>query len=391
MEKIKYLYLFFLLALTGWPVSVFAMSSHVQGPNRAPVASAGFDQVVEVYSQVKLDGSESFDPDGDKLFYIWRILYAPEGATARLGVKKSMEICFRPDKEGVWLFGLTVTDGRLKSKMDVTRVSVKLPEKLHLPEPSPAQPDFKILKVIPLGLKGNTVSGFHIEIVNLGADYSGDLEFRIIGMDQLINGHFSLDKRVTVRDLNLKRGEKRWLTLLPNQVEWPERIRWISFGVKVDPSNRVHEVIEKNNLLEITKNRINLSSCCGICLPDSIRINGRAIKKGQRYSFPYKKYGNSIGIDFINTGEKTETITLSFVYDWSPVKSGGENILIKKYSITLAPNKERFIRFEGLRIPRKKKYKTNYTTFAVLRSHKNGYDVLYETPVTADYVEIVGK
>ncbi len=103
-----------------------------------------------------------------------------------------------------------------------------------------------------------------------------------------------------------------------------------------------------------------------------------------------KSYGTMIGINLINCCGKSKTSELHFVYDWTPLKSDGENILIRKSDITLKVG-EKYIRFDGLRIPRKEKYKKNYTIFAIIRHHKNGYDVLYETPVRADYVKIVGK
>ncbi len=52
-------------------------SSDTAGPNRPPVANAGLDQIVVVNDTVFLDGGGSFDPDGDKLIYHWKLLVAP--------------------------------------------------------------------------------------------------------------------------------------------------------------------------------------------------------------------------------------------------------------------------------------------------------------------------
>jgi len=44
--------------------------------NKPPVANAGFDQTVYESETVTLDGSGSYDPDGDDISYFW---IAPEG------------------------------------------------------------------------------------------------------------------------------------------------------------------------------------------------------------------------------------------------------------------------------------------------------------------------
>src|SRR5690606_25801255 len=46
-------------------------------PNLAPVADAGRDQAARLCSLVRLDGSGSADPEGQPLFYSWRLVDAP--------------------------------------------------------------------------------------------------------------------------------------------------------------------------------------------------------------------------------------------------------------------------------------------------------------------------
>ncbi len=391
MKKNRLLFFFTFIGLVVASITASAMSGKIKGPNRAPVADAGFDQIVEPYYQVVLDGSKSFDPDGDKLTYEWDLVAAPEGGKAKLTGDKSMISCFLPNKTGVWVVRLTVSDRRLKSESDVIQVRVKLPELSQLPGPVPTQPDFKIIKIAALGVHNNKyVDDFRVKVENTGSDYSGALDFRIVGIDQLRNGKFTLDKRLVVNDSYIRRGEEKWLTLMKQELEWPEEVRKITFALIVDPENKINELNENNNYLERTIHRFNLLPCCNVGLSDKITINGRMIRKGQRYTFPIKSYGTMIGINLINCCGKSKTSELHFVYDWTPLKPDGENILIQKSEITLNGG-EKYIRFDGLRIPRKEKYKKNYTIFAIIRHHENGYDVLYETPVRADYVKIVGK
>jgi hypothetical protein len=47
----------------------------------APVANAGLDRNVKAGALVQLDGSGSYDPDGDRLSYQWSLVSAPPGST----------------------------------------------------------------------------------------------------------------------------------------------------------------------------------------------------------------------------------------------------------------------------------------------------------------------
>jgi hypothetical protein len=79
--------------------------------NQAPRADAGPDQEVEPFSHVDLDGSASFDPDGDlPLTYSWLLVRKPEGSTAELDTLDESETGFAPDLVGVYEAELYVTD-----------------------------------------------------------------------------------------------------------------------------------------------------------------------------------------------------------------------------------------------------------------------------------------
>ena len=79
--------------------------------NVAPVANAGSNERVAVGELVTLDGSASFDPNGDALTYQWQIFSTPEGSTAALDDAGSFEPVFTADLAGDYVIKLTVSDG----------------------------------------------------------------------------------------------------------------------------------------------------------------------------------------------------------------------------------------------------------------------------------------
>jgi hypothetical protein len=97
--------------------------------NRAPVADVGMDKVISRYETVFLDGSKSFDPDGDKLYYEWQVIAAPQNATPRIFAgQRTMKNCrFRSDILGTYMIALTVYDGKLASERDVMQIRVQDP------------------------------------------------------------------------------------------------------------------------------------------------------------------------------------------------------------------------------------------------------------------------
>ena len=90
--------------------------------NRVPVANAGADQSVLRNQTVTLNGSASFDPDGDALTYTWRQI---AGATVILtSVNSAQPRLVAPGAGDVLTFSLVVSDGQTSSLPSSTSITV---------------------------------------------------------------------------------------------------------------------------------------------------------------------------------------------------------------------------------------------------------------------------
>lgn len=102
--------------------------------NRQPVAVPGEDVRVPPGAEVVLDGSESYDPDGDDpIAYRWELIQAPVGSTATLEDDTTATPSLVPDLPGAYLVQLVVTDAAgLSSKGERVTVSGVTSEGLQI-------------------------------------------------------------------------------------------------------------------------------------------------------------------------------------------------------------------------------------------------------------------
>ena len=91
--------------------------------NDPPVAVALKSQKVSVGSLVRLDGSQSKDPDGDKLTYSWSFSSKPANSKTDFNDSTAVSPAFVPDVAGEYVIELLVNDGQLDSKPSVVRIS----------------------------------------------------------------------------------------------------------------------------------------------------------------------------------------------------------------------------------------------------------------------------
>ena len=99
-------------------------------PNQPPVANAGADQNVITGTLVTLNGSESFDPEGALITFLWTFIEVPVGSNitdASLSDATSPKPTFTPDINGTYRLELVINDGVLESAPDEVAIIASTP------------------------------------------------------------------------------------------------------------------------------------------------------------------------------------------------------------------------------------------------------------------------
>src|SRR5690606_35054501 len=99
-------------------------SVRVSTANSAPVAEAGAEIAANVGDNVELDGSGSFDVDGDALTYLWSLLARPAGSLAELVGETLVNPTLEVDVAGLYVVQLIVSDGTFLSVPDTVVIDV---------------------------------------------------------------------------------------------------------------------------------------------------------------------------------------------------------------------------------------------------------------------------
>jgi hypothetical protein len=101
------------ISANGFEPQMIKITQKTENTNKAPVANAGTDQTVDEGSTVTLDGSLSFDSDGNSLSYKWT---SPEGISlSSTTVSKPTFIAPEVIKDTPYIFSLLVNDGYVDS------------------------------------------------------------------------------------------------------------------------------------------------------------------------------------------------------------------------------------------------------------------------------------
>jgi hypothetical protein len=104
------------------------------GRSAPPVAVlAPWPDKVERGTEVVLDASLSFDPDGDDVTVEWEIVEAPLGAEARLSSRSDARTSITPDRDGPWLLRCRPRDGKLSGWPVLVRFAATRPTEMTAP------------------------------------------------------------------------------------------------------------------------------------------------------------------------------------------------------------------------------------------------------------------
>ena len=104
----------------------FVTITATTGPlNTAPRANAGADRTMYLAAVVGLDGTGSYDADGDPLIYGWSMTSIPQGSNAQLSDAHAAKPEFTVDVTGDYIVQLIVNDGFLDSAPDTVVISVE--------------------------------------------------------------------------------------------------------------------------------------------------------------------------------------------------------------------------------------------------------------------------
>lgn len=91
----------------------------------APISIVGEQKKIVIDTEIILDGSNSYDPDGDEITsYNWRIVSAPALSTSAITNASSDTASFIPDVGGTYVIGLIVSDGDRNSVEAVQVINV---------------------------------------------------------------------------------------------------------------------------------------------------------------------------------------------------------------------------------------------------------------------------
>lgn len=96
----------------------------ISSDNVPPVADAGSDQGTYVGALTELNGSASYDPDGDPIGFHWIIKTQPVGSTYTLSDTTEITPTFSPGMVGTYVIELVVDDGLASSVPDEVNVVV---------------------------------------------------------------------------------------------------------------------------------------------------------------------------------------------------------------------------------------------------------------------------
>jgi hypothetical protein len=157
--------------------------------NTSPVADAGLDQTGQSGAVIDLDGSSSFDPDGDELAYEWVFSGLPSGSAATLLNDFREDPQFYADVAGIYEVELTVDDGAL---FDSDTLTVTVTDSNGVPMAN-AGPDQTVSATSSVQLNGGNSTDPDDDALN----YTWQFSSRPSGSSAVLSSSFSPTPRFT--------------------------------------------------------------------------------------------------------------------------------------------------------------------------------------------------
>lgn len=155
--------------------------------NLAPSADAGPDQLVVIDTLIILDGSNSYDPDGESLSYQWSISRAPSGSTAALSGVNSPMPSITPDLEGIYEVTLVVSDSLGPSAPASVAITATMLEEFAEIEVIEANDVVVELESVEVTTEGHQGALTNFMAQTTTALESGDIEEAILKLQQAIS------------------------------------------------------------------------------------------------------------------------------------------------------------------------------------------------------------
>lgn len=155
------------------PDYVFITVASINSP---PIAQAGQDRTIQACTDVTLDGSDSYDVNGDPLAYQWEVLISPlySGVeTSTLLDAQTALTGFSSDKLGNYVVQLTVSDGAAFSVPDVVNLTA-VPRSFNTPPVAEAGEPLKVTGKVTCSTTGGYCPDCPAAVVNLDGTASSD-------------------------------------------------------------------------------------------------------------------------------------------------------------------------------------------------------------------------
>lgn len=105
--------------------TVIITVEEVVAQNNPPTANAGQDISALLSQSITLSGSNSTDPEGDALTFLWTLVTKPAGSTLNLTNTDLPQLTFMPDIVGDYELSLIVNDGEFDSSPDLIVVTIE--------------------------------------------------------------------------------------------------------------------------------------------------------------------------------------------------------------------------------------------------------------------------